>query len=433
MPKPNPLRVLLTGANGFIGSYIAAALLRDGYGLVAAVRNPAKFLQRFPTAQAIAADFNVDITPELWSPRLENVDAVINCAGILQSRLGQSASRIHAQGPAALFNAAAQIGIQKIIQISAISVAADTEYARTKLMADDNLQKLDVNWTILRPSIVYGQQAFGGTAMLRALASCPFAIPVISDGRQIATPIHIEDLCRTILLCLGSSALNRKIICPCGPQNVEMRAMLPLYRRWLGLEDAPLIHVPANLVAVAGKLGDWFGSGPITTTSIKQLAHGNACDPAAFTAATGIIPITMETALQREPASTAELWHARLYLLKPLVRVSLIFLWFMSGLAGLLAPPAIILQNLSGLGLPEELAITIGRAASLIDIGIAFLLLINPWPKQAFWLQISVISIYTALLTVISPFLWLDHFGALVKNVPALVLVALQRILDEER
>lgn len=126
------MRVLLTGANGFIGSHLTALLLESGHEVRAAVRDPDKFMRRFPRAEAVAADLNLMTDAEHWRPFLSGVDAVINCAGILQSRHGQSATAIHTDAPVALFEAAVAANIRKVVQLSAVSSAASTEYAQTK-------------------------------------------------------------------------------------------------------------------------------------------------------------------------------------------------------------------------------------------------------------------------------------------------------------
>ncbi len=64
------MRILLTGANGFIGSHLLASLTQAGHQVVAAVRNPPKLQLRFPGIEAIAVDMNSDVTTAAWLPRL---------------------------------------------------------------------------------------------------------------------------------------------------------------------------------------------------------------------------------------------------------------------------------------------------------------------------------------------------------------------------
>jgi uncharacterized protein YbjT (DUF2867 family) len=424
------LRVLLTGANGFIGSQITAELRAAGHDVVAAVRDPAKFQRRFPGSTAFAIDMNSATIESAWAGHLSGIDAVVNCAGTLQSRNGEQAHAIHTASPIALFHAAAARGIRKIIQISAVSIAADTEYAVTKKAADDALMALDVDWVILRPSLVYGRVAYGGTAMLRALAACPLVIPVIGKGDQMVTPIAVEDLARSVRRALDAPGMNRKVLYPCGPETMTLATLMQRYRGWLGLKPAPLLHVPRALVGFAAKLGDALGTSSLTTTALVQLDHGNAADPAVFAAVVGQTPRSVDEVLATAPAGTADLWHARLYLLRPVIQASLVLLWALSGLSGLLAPSATISALFPWLG---AAAAPLGYAASLFDLVIAALVLRGRWPKQAFILQLLTVLGYTLIVTLSLPHLWLDLFGPLLKNIPILALIIIQRVLDEER
>src|SRR6185312_4235218 len=99
------MRILLNGANGFLGRYVLSKLVGAGYEVIPAVRNPAQTDAILGKPLSLAVDFNRDVTPEVWTPRLAGIDAVINCAGILQGSRGQSIDAIHNAAPKALFAA----------------------------------------------------------------------------------------------------------------------------------------------------------------------------------------------------------------------------------------------------------------------------------------------------------------------------------------
>lgn len=331
------MRILLTGANGFIGRYLLASLLSAGHDVVPAVRRPAETDRLLPHAASVRANLNIDITPEAWLARLAGIDAVINCAGVLQGGRGQSINAIHAQAPPALFEACQRAGVPRFVQISAISVGADTAYAKTKGAADDYLAETSLDWVILRPSIVYAPGAYGGTALFRALSAFPFFIPVPGNGRQPFQPIHIQDLCETILRILADRTLSRVIIVPVGPERLTLRDMFIDLRRWLGFASAPVVSIPLWLVQIAATFGNVFG-GSINETALRQLEYGNAAAPEPFIAATGIQPRRWRDALLAEPAQVQDRWHARLYLLRPLLRLSVALTWLWSGCAQAFSP-----------------------------------------------------------------------------------------------
>ena len=425
------MRLLLTGANGFIGSHIVAALLARGHEMTAAVRDPAKLARRFPQVRAVTADMSLLLTPESWKPLLQNIDAVINCAGILQSSGSQQAKTIHDVSPRAMFEAAACLGITKIVQVSAVSIDADTEYARTKQAADDALAQLSLAWVILRPSLVYARTAYGGTTMLRALAAAPLAVPVVAEGNQLVTPIHAADLAEAVLLAVETNRLDHKIISPCGPETMTLRDLQLMYRKWLGLPEAPILHLPRWLVVLAAKVGDAIGGGPLSTTALLQIEHGNAADPRSYATETGLSPRSLAHFFTQEPAGTAELWHARSYLLRPIVTFALVTLWFLSGVSGLWANADAI--QAASPHLPLAFSYWAGKLTSIFDLAITGLLLWGRNFRLTFHLQWLAVLAYTLLFTLLAPSLWLELLGPLLKNIPILALICVWRVLAEER
>lgn len=429
------MRVLLTGANGFIGAHLTAALIAAGHAVVAAVRNPAALQARFPDIEALAADMNSDTAAEDWRPRLQGVDAVINCTGVLQGGRGQDMEAIHHKAPAALFDACVEAGVKRVVQISAISADAEagTDYALTKKRGDDHLQALDLDWIVLRPSLIYAEGAYGGTAMLRALAAFPFVTPLVGQGDQPFRPLHMEDFAATVVHCLQRDDLARKVLEPVGPKLETLKSIVARYRAWLGRPPAAALHLPLPLVRLVCRLGDFFGRGPLSTAALKQIEYGNAGRETGFIDTIGFEPANLARRLQARPAQTQDLWHARLYLLRPLLRGILVILWLASGLLGLAKLESFALPLLTGAGLPVELAMVMAVGTSLLDLVIAGLLTVNWRPRLTGLLQLAVVAGYSAVITWIDPALWTDPFGALLKNLPIMVLVLVQMVLAEER
>ena len=131
------------------------------------------------------------------------------------------------------------------------------------------------------------------------------------------------------------------------------------------------------------------------------------------------------------PSASQDLWHARLFLVRPLVRMSLAFLWAASGLVGLATDSQVhgaVLEPLAG-AWGQELAVT----ASVVDLCVAACLTRGWRPRLMAWVQVGIIAGYTVTLGVVDPGAWGDPFGAVIKNVPILVLVLVHRVLEEER
>jgi uncharacterized protein YbjT (DUF2867 family) len=424
------MNILLTGANGFIGRYLLAQLVAAGHQVIPAVRRPSETDKLLPAAASIAVDFNRDTRPEDWTHRLVGIDAVINCAGVLQARPGQSIAAIHSAAPKALFAACAIAGVRRVIQISAISAeaGAGTEYASTKRDADAFLAASDLDWVILRPSLVYAEGAYGGTALFRALAALPGVIPVVGKGDQVFQPIHVDDLAAVVLRVLTQPEMSRITIDPVGPNTLELRQILVDLRRWLGFSPPRIIEIPERLVRAAARLGDVVG-GPINTTALRQLTFGNAGSIESFVEKSGVEPRRWHEALLARPAQAQDRWHARLYFVRPMLRWALAATWIVSGLVGFAQPWSGVASILDALGLPDSAARLVFWGSCTADIVIGGLLLVGRHPALAVAAQLVFVIGYTAALSYAQPALWGDPFGPLLKNLPiAAAILALGAI-----
>jgi uncharacterized protein YbjT (DUF2867 family) len=427
------MRILLLGASGFIGRELFAALVKRRHRVVAAVRDLAA-APPFAGEPAVLVDLNQDTNPVTWLSRVAGIDAVVNCAGVLQGSRAQSIESIHRAAPVALFKACEIAGVRRVVQISAISAdrQAGTAYALTKLAADDYLRSTSLEWVVVRPSLVHARGAYGGTALLRALAALPFAIPVPGDGDQEFQPIHVDDLARVIAQALETDRLVRQTVDPVGPEVVTLRAILHDYRRWLGFGRAPIVSIPDWIVKAAVRLGDVIG-GPLNSTALAQLEHGNTGDYAAFVEMTGLEARGWWESLALQPAHTQDRWHARLYFVRPALRFTLAFLWLASALAGFFALREWGALLSTRLALDPIVATPALGLACGADLVLAALLIARWRPRALALIQVLVIAGYTAVATLLWPALWAQPLGALFKNVPILAAVLALGAIEEER
>lgn len=427
------MRILLVGAAGFIGGHFIPALTAQGHEVHAVARRPDMLRRRWPGLSIVQGDLARDTDAEVWRPRLAGMDAVVNAAGLFAAS-PETLLRVHVAGPLALYEACRRVGVRRVVHISALGAdaGAPTAYARSKRQAEDALAAMsDLDWIILRPSLVYGGAVSGGMAMLRALAAAPFRIPVIGDGAQRVSPIHVDDLTRAVATLVSATAPARLRIDAVGADRVTLRDLLVRLRGWLGLPQAPLLRVPARLAAGVARLGDALGWPTLNGTALRLLGRGNAADAGPFAAAAGFRPAGFAEGLARQPATAQDLRAARLYPVRPVLRWSLGLTWLFSGVASLLpAGLAFGLAALGGAGIPAAAAyaaIGLGAAADLA-IGAA---LLARWRVRAVGaVSILVMLAYTVAATLVVPERWLDPLGPLLKNAAVfgatLALVALE-------
>jgi hypothetical protein len=320
-----------------------------------------------------------------------------------------------------------------VIQISAVSAdaAAGTEFALTKKTADDYLSTLDLDWVVLRPSLVYAQGSFGGTSALRGLAGLPFITPLVGNGEQEFQPIHVRDLAKTIATCLENTALTRCTLDPVGPETVPMYMVIARLQQWLDLPPTRRIHLPVAMIRFAARIGDMLGRGVLRSTAIDQLLYGNTADAEVFAAKIGFRPRSMAEALRFSPSHVQDRWHARLYWLRPCLTLALALMWIGSGLVSLVNFHASV-QLSRALGVPAGIAGFAVWVFALFDAMIGLAMIVAQ-PRFLGTLQLVLVAGYSIGFTFMLPGLWLDPIGPLLKNLPILAAIAVWMALRDER
>lgn len=417
------------GAGGFIGRHIVAELLKGGHQPVGAVRRVADFKRTFPGVAAIACDLARDVTAPDWLPRLANIDAVVNAAGILS---GAGMEAVHVTAPRALYEACAQAGVKRVVLISAISARpeVDTDYARAKLAGEKLLQDGPLDWTILKPSLIVAKGSYGGTSLIRGLAGLPLLTPLVGDGHFAFSPLHAQDLARAVRIVCEEERFSRQVLEPAGPEIISLRDLLARYRAWLGSPPAPYLSIPMGVMRLLAGLGDRMGRGPISSNSLAQLIAGNEGDGERFAREIGFTPRSLTQSMAEEPAEVQDRWHARLFFMAPLLKFALAAMWLFSGLIGFFTGLPLAQEVLGALGLPQSLAMPVVLLTCLTDFAICFLVLSG---RRATAAQLIVIAGYTLALTVAVPSLWLDPLGPLLKNIPIVAAVLCHGVLREPR
>jgi len=268
------MRILLTGATGFIGRHIGRALLESGHEVVGCSRNRHAAFRDYPGLGWMHADFASDRTVEPWRARLTGFDAVVNAAGILREKADRSFAAVHFEGPRALFEACAERGLRRVIHVSALGCERNPRpYAETKARLDRHLATLDLDWTVLRPSLVYGEDS-PSSKLFRFLARLP-VIPVVADGGQWLQPIHVEDLARIVIRLLEDGAAHGEVLELGGPSRVTYRDFLAELRASLHESGSRFLRVPLAVARLGAQASDLVGIGPVGMDTLSMLVDGN--------------------------------------------------------------------------------------------------------------------------------------------------------------
>ncbi|MGX9354875.1 hypothetical protein ACS3SW_06850 [Roseobacteraceae bacterium S113] len=348
--------VVLLGADGFIGRHIAFGLRARGYTVRAVAR-------RCEALEAMGFEaYRIDLEDprwhnvEAWRPLLGDGAHLINAAGLLT---GSEAAfeAVHVRAPEAAYGAMTH-GARGVL-ISATGVEGDTEFATPfAVWRRAGERAVPRHFAVLRPGLVMAETSYGGTSLARALASLPGVVPVVGAGEQAFNPIHAEDLADIAIHCL-EERLSGAPMAVGGPEVITQTALAQGLRGWMGLAPGRVMRLPVAWAEALGTLGDLLRLGPISATAVRQLETG-VLAPMDARLSEAPAPRGVFDILEARPAGTQDLWHARLYLMRPSIRLTLAFMWFVSGLLGLLLPGAAFLPALPGA--PDWLALLGARA-----------------------------------------------------------------------
>src|SRR4051794_15349021 len=259
------MRVLVIGATGLIGSAVGARLLDARHEGRALARHTARAGRSQPGAEWLSLDIAGMTRPEDWRPCLAGIDAVVNCAGVLQDSSIDSTRGVHADGVGALFAACESAGVRRVVHLSAIGVDRETpsEFSRTKREGDEALMRRDLDWVILRPSVVLGPAAYGGSALFRGLAALPI-LPVMPHTGPLQI-VQLDDVVATVLFFLAPGAPSRLALDLAGPERLSFGEIVCRYRVWLGWREPRIVTLPRRVGAALYRLGDvagWLGWRP---------------------------------------------------------------------------------------------------------------------------------------------------------------------------
>lgn len=427
------MRILVTGGYGFIGTAVTARLVAGQHEVVGLGRNPARAAARLSAVRWISLDIAKARRAEDWLPHIDGVDAVVNCAGVLQDGAGDDVRAVHVDGTLALFEACKRAGVRRVVHISAIGVETDTPFAKTKREADEALMKSGLDWIVLRPSIVVGRNVYGGTALIRALASLPL-LP-LGPRDPILQPVQVGELAEAVAYFLRPEAPVRNLLEVAGPERIALSEMIAQYRRWLGYRPAKVIRVPASLEALPFRLGDFAGllgwRPPLRTTALRQLQRDVVGDHKGWTSVTGIQATALADALACDPASVQERWFAKLFLLKPALIGGLALFWIATGAIALGPARGAATALLAQAGLVTHAA-SAAIGGAILDMIVGAGIAVRRTARAALWASIAVSLGYLLLGSLLLPALWSDPLGPLVKILPVLFAAfATLAILDD--
>jgi uncharacterized protein YbjT (DUF2867 family) len=427
------MRILLLGGYGFIGLEAARLLIARRHEVIAVGRDVEHGRRVLPQAHWRGVDIASLNEPAKWAPLLEGIEAVVNASGALQDGLRDNLAAVQDVAVRALIMACEAKGVRRFVQVSAPGVSGDaaTQFLRTKALADAALKASKLDWVILRPGLVWGRTATGGTALIRMLAAFPLVQPMMLADAQVQT-VDIGDVSEAISMAVSGAIAPRTDVDLVAPSPLTLRQIIASVRAWHGFAPArATIAAPKIIGSALARLGDgagWLGwRSPMRTTSLRALERGVVGNAAYWRTLTGRDCADFAETLSRRPATKQDRFYARLQWLLPLGIGVLSAFWIASGSIGLAEREA------AGAILGGRDGDTVVLAGSLADIALGVAILWRPWARAACFGMIALTATYLIAGSLLTPHLWADPLGPFVKAIPAALLALIVAAMLEER
>lgn len=297
------MKILVTGAAGFLGSAMVRRSVGRGHetwGLVRSVKAAGEL--GVPREHLIEGSL-----PEICDdPRLvEGMDGVIHCAAVTSAQATDSerSQRVNVEGTRRLLAAAHRAGVARWVQISSMSAhaASTSVYGRTKLQADEILRQSTPppQWTILRPSLIYGPGERGLVAKtLKIMKKLP-VLPIIGSGRELIRPVFVDDVADAALDCLNAPATVGQTYMIGGAQEVTLNEFMKQLGERGGVRR-PLFHLPIfasmTLARAAGML---VKNPPLTVDNVLGVREARRVDQEPAQRDWGYAPLGLDEGLTR--------------------------------------------------------------------------------------------------------------------------------------
>ncbi len=279
------MKVLVTGSTGYVGHYVVKALLAAGHSVVSVSRDAAKSktasgakLEVFGNVEYRMGDVS---NGNGLKEAMGGVEAVVHLVGIIAEKGLQTFSRVHVDGTRNVLEAAKAAGIKRYLHMSALGASSNavSGYSSSKFQAEELVRASGLDWTIFRPSLVFGVgDDFFGHVLKNLVSQAPI-VPQIGDGMFLFRPIWVGDVAASFVQALAKPDTIGKIFDLVGPKEFTFKELSALMQTVLGLKK-PVVAVPLPIMDIMVPIMNIVPTiAPITKDQYAMMKAGNTGNP----------------------------------------------------------------------------------------------------------------------------------------------------------
>ncbi|MDD5287117.1 MAG: complex I NDUFA9 subunit family protein [Desulfuromonadaceae bacterium] len=271
------MKIFVAGGTGFLGGHLLKELQAGGHSVRLLAHSRSRPREE---VEQVTGDITL---PESFEQNLIGCDAVINLVGIIREfpSKGITFERLHVQATANLLAATQKSGIRRYLQMSALGTRSDavSDYHKTKWEAEELVRASALEWTIFRPSLIFGpEDAF--VNMLAAQLRLAPVMPVIGSGSYRLQPIHADDVARCFAMALEMPETVGQQYNLCGNDRLSYEELLDMTAAAIGRAKPFKPHFPLGLMKRIIPILQNIPQFPITMDQLQMLLEESVCDGA---------------------------------------------------------------------------------------------------------------------------------------------------------
>lgn len=287
------MKVFLTGGTGFVGNEVLRQLVAVGHTVQALVREGSE--AKLATTKGVEIHHG-DVTDAVsLVGALEGCDAVIHLVGIIREFPGRGITfkKMHVEATRNILEAAQEQGVQRYLHMSSNGTAehSSTGYHRTKWQAEELVRASSLDWTIFRPSLIFGPGSEFVNMLVGLIRRIP-VVPVLGDGQYRMQPVSLEQVATSFVSALQIDGTIGATYHLGGGISYSYDEILDLTAQALGKQKANKIHQPLFMIKPMIKMMQGSEHFPITSDQLTMLVEGNICANDAWIKDFGVKPMT---------------------------------------------------------------------------------------------------------------------------------------------
>lgn len=279
------MTVLVTGAAGFVGNNLVRRLVEQGKPVRAMARHLEKANQRLADIKGKVEIIQGDVTdPDSLERAVSGVTAVVHLVALAIEKGGRTYDGINHQGTVNVVDAAKAAGVNRFVYMSQNNAAPEHESAflRSKGRAQQYVTESGLQWTALRPSVIFGQQDEFVNSIARLVRLTPVIFPNIGGGKALFQPISVHDVVEAAVRSLDDEGTIGKALALGGPEILTLETMEKRIFRAMGTKRW-LFPAPAGLLKpIVFLMEKTLPGAPVNLSLLELLKVPNVVDDNAL-------------------------------------------------------------------------------------------------------------------------------------------------------